>query len=196
MVVIGEAVVDESIFGSLFCCDLDECKGVCCYVEGGRGAPLENDEVLEIAKAFPIIKDALTAEGLEVIESVGLVEGHEGSYATPCVNDRDCVYLVREKGIARCSFEIAYQNGLIDWQKPISCHLFPLRIRGFENDHIMYEVIDECSGGRIKGEEKNVTLVGFLRDSLVRQYGEEWYSQFVEYCDSRNGSSRDSKNSI
>jgi len=196
MVEIGEAVVDESIFESHFCCDLDACKGACCFIEGGRGAPLENDEVLEIAKAFPIVRDALTPEALEVIESVGLVEGRVGSYATPCVNDRDCVYVIRENGIARCSFEIAYQKGLIDWQKPISCHLFPLRIRGFENDHIVYEVIDECSGGRVKGKEKNVPLVEFLKDSLVRQYGGEWYEQFVEYCDSRNRSSRDARNNI
>ncbi len=188
MLVIGEAVVDESIFDSLFCCDLDACRGVCCYIEGGRGAPLENDEVLEITKAFPAIRDALSKEAIDVIRTVGLVEGRPGNYATPCVNDRECVYMVREKGIARCSFEIAHQQGLIDWQKPISCHLFPLRIRGFENDHIVYEVIDECSGGRVKGKEKNVTLVGFLKDSLVRHYGEEWYAEFVEYCESRNAS--------
>jgi len=187
MFVIGEAVLDDSVCGTSFCCDVHACKGACCTLPGGRGAPLEDDEVLEIAKAFPAARQFLSARSIQVIETSGLAEGRAGDYATPCIGQRECVFALFDDGVAQCSFERAYEGGLTDWRKPISCHLFPIRIRRFGNDVVRYEEIDECAPGREHGTLQRVRLHDFLREPLIRKYGEEWYEGFKRYCDSRAG---------
>ena len=87
-----------------------------------------------------------------------------------------------ENGVAKCSFERAFKEGKIDWRKPLSCHLFPVRIRRFGKDFMRYEQIDECRSGREHGESKEVKLFDFLRESLIRKYGEEWYAKFLDHC--------------
>lgn len=187
MFVIGEAVIDDSVAFASFCCDLEQCKGACCCIEGGRGAPLEDEEVREIEHAFPVIKPHLGEQTLRVIESAGLYEGTPGDYVTPCIDRRECVYVYFEDGIARCSFERAYEQGLISWRKPISCHLFPIRIREFGQDFIRYEEIDECAPARSKGMSEQVPVNEFLRQPLLRKYGDEWYQKFKAYCDAMTG---------
>lgn len=182
MFIIGEAVVDDAVAQADFCCDLEKCKGACCTLEGGRGAPLEDDEVLEIEKAYPIVKQYLDEKNIRTIETTGLYDGTPGDYATNCIERRECAFVYFEKGIARCSFEKAYLKGEIDWQKPISCHLFPIRVRGFGKDCIRYEQLDECSAGRVLGKQQQVRLYDFLEGPLVRKYGEAWYKTFAEYC--------------
>ncbi len=188
MFIIGEARIDDEVAHTSFCCDLHACKGACCCIEGGRGAPLEDDEVLEIQKAYPAIKQFLSEQSIRVIETSGLFEGTPGDFVTPCIEERDCVYVHYDAaGIARCSFERGFQENLIDWRKPLSCHLFPVRIRKYGNDHIRYEQIGECEGGRRFGEQKNIPLSDFLKESLTRKYGETWYKKFKTHCDSLNG---------
>jgi hypothetical protein len=184
--IIGEAVVDDAIVHTDFCCDLERCKGACCTLEGGRGAPLEDDEVLEIEKAYPIVKQYLDEKNIRTIETTGLYSGPRGDYATNCIEERDCVFVCYEEAIAKCSFEKAYMNGEIDWQKPISCHLFPIRIRHMGQDFVRYEVIDECAGGRTHGTEEQLKLHDFLEAPLVRKYGEAWYNKFVAQCKSKS----------
>lgn len=186
MFIIGEAVVDDAVFQADFCCNLEKCKGACCTLEGGRGAPLEDDEVLEIEKAYPIVKQYLDENNIRAIETTGLYDGTPGDYATNCIEGRECVFVYFEHGIARCSFEKAYLKGEIDWQKPISCHLFPIRIRGFGKDLIRYEQLDECGTGRALGKQQEVRLHDFLKAPLVRKYGETWYKRFAEYCKSKS----------
>jgi Protein of unknown function (DUF3109). len=185
MFVIGEAVLDDSVCGTSFCCDVHACKGACCTLPGGRGAPLEDDEVLEIAKAFPAARQFLSARSIQVIETSGLAEGRAGDYATPCIGQRECVFALFDDGVAQCSFERAYEGGLTDWRKPISCHLFPIRIRQFGKDFLRYEMIEECAPGRRKGETAGVPLREFLREPLIRLYGEVWYRKFIAYCHGR-----------
>ncbi|MEW6509372.1 MAG: DUF3109 family protein [Bacteroidota bacterium] len=185
MFVIGEAVIDEAVGAASFCCDLQACKGACCTLPGGRGAPLEDDEVLEIAKAFPAARQFLSERSLRAVERAGLAEGGRGDYATPCIDQRECVFVFYENGIARCSFERAFDLGLTDWRKPISCHLFPIRIRHFGTDFLRYEEIDECSPGRASGTMREVRLHDFLREPLVRKYGEPWFQRFAAYCRDR-----------
>jgi hypothetical protein len=182
MFIIGEAVIDDAVAQADFCCDLERCKGACCMLEGGRGAPLEDDEVLEIKKAYPIVKQYLDEKNICIIETTGLYDGSPGDFATNCIDRRECVFVYCENGIAKCSFERAFLRGEIDWRKPISCHLFPIRIRGFGKDFVRYEEISECGAGGILGKAQQVKLHEFLKAPLVRKYGEAWYKIFVDYC--------------
>jgi hypothetical protein len=182
MVIIGEAVIDDAVAEARFCCDLAVCKGACCTLEGGRGAPLEDEEVLEINKAYPIVKRYLDERNIRTIEADGLVDGASGDYATACIERRECVFAYFDDGVARCSFEKAYLAGESDWRKPMSCHLFPIRIRPFGKDFVRYETIDQCAAGRKRGEEEQIALHDFLREPLTRKYGEAWYEKFLKYC--------------
>jgi len=185
MFIVGEAVIDDDVGAATFCCDLTVCKGACCCIEGARGAPLEDDEVLEIRKAYPSAKQYLSEKSIRAIEAHGLVEGSRGNYATTCVGERECVFVFFENGIARCSFEKAFEDGFTDWRKPISCHLFPIRIRSFGQEFVRYEQIDECEGGRKRGNREKVALTAFLREALTRKYGVRWYTAFLERCNGK-----------
>ena len=183
--LISEIAIDDSVAQASFCCDLEQCRGACCTLPGGRGAPLEDDEVLEIEKANPIVKKYLDEKNIRTIETTGLYDGTPGEFATNCIEQRECVFVYFETGIAKCAFEKAFENGEIDWRKPISCHLFPIRIRSFGSDVIRYEEIEECAAGRALGEVRNVKAHDFLKAPLVRKYGEAWYKKFQMYCKSK-----------
>ena len=183
MFVIGEAVIDDAVAEASFCCDLGVCKGGCCCIDGGRGAPLEDDEVLEIKKAYPMVRQYLGERSIRAIESSGMYEGTPGDFTTACIDEKECVFVSFDDGIAKCSFERAFVDGRIDWRKPISCHLFPLRIRSSGQDFVRYERIDECAGGQKRGELHQVKLADFLRDALIRKYGERWYAKFRASCE-------------
>jgi hypothetical protein len=182
MFIVGRVVVDDAIRDTAFCCDPHVCKGACCCLPGGRGAPLEHNEVLEIEKAYPAVRRYLPEKSLAVIASGGLVDGQPGNYATRCVEDKECVFAYFEDGIAMCSFESVYLEGASTWRKPISCHLFPVRVRTFSEDFLHYEAIDECEGGRNRGTTREIRLHDFLKEPLVRKYGEDWYGRFLHHC--------------
>ncbi len=182
MFIVGEAVIEASVARASFCCDLSVCKGACCCLAGGRGAPLEDDEVLELHKAFPFVRQYLSDKSIAVIERDGLVDGRTGDFATTCIDQYECAFAFFEEGIAKCGFERAYLEGITDWRKPISCHLFPIRIRKFGNDFLRYEVMEECAGGRKRGETHDVKLHDFLKEPLIRKYGEGWYALFLDHC--------------
>ena len=182
MFIIAEAVLDDVVGTASFCCDLNKCKGACCTLPGGRGAPLEDDEVLELQKAYPIARQYLSQRSVDAIEAQGMVEGSAGSFATTCIEKRDCVFVYYDGDIAKCSLERAYEEGKTDWRKPLSCHLFPIRIRSFGQDFIRYEQIDECEPGRVLGGVQHVKLHDFLKEPLTRKYGEAWYQEFLKYC--------------
>jgi hypothetical protein len=99
-----------------------------------------------------------------------------------CVDQQECVFVYLDDGIAKCSFERAWQEGMISWRKPISCHLFPIRVHTMGRDFLRYVEIEECAGGRKHGSEEGVSLVEFLKEPLVRRYGEAWYSEFLAAC--------------
>ena len=182
MFFIGEAAVDEEIAHERFSCDLIRCKGACCTIPGGQGAPLEDEELVELRKALPAAGKYLPKENLHMIEARGFFEGEPGNYFTACVNDRDCVFVFYEEDIARCSLERAYQNGETGWRKPLSCHLFPLRVSHGLKDQIRYEKISECSAGRTLGRSHDVPLYDFLKDGLMRKFGGRWYEEFRREC--------------
>ena len=126
MIALGDTLISEDVFETLFACDLKACKGACC-VEGESGAPLTNEEVERLEEAFEVVKGQLRPEALAVIDKVGLFEvDQDGDYVTPIINGRECVYATFDAdGTAKCAFEAAWREGKSDWPKPISCHLVP-----------------------------------------------------------------------
>ena len=189
MFVIGEAVIDEQIAHELFACDVLKCKGACCSLPGGRGAPLEESEVQELEQALPFAKKYLSERHLHVIDVRGMIEGAPGNRATVCVEDLDCVFVFYEQGIARCSLEKAYNNGETTWKKPLSCHLFPIRIRRGDQQYLHYEKISECTPAIDRGHAEGTPLYEFLEHSLKRKFGSAWYDEFHDECERRNSKS-------
>ena len=174
--------IDDAIPRIKFACNTAVCKGACCTLAGGTGAPLLDDELEQIRRAFPLIKSSLPAEHLDAIEHHGLYEGKPGSYTTMCYNNRACVFVLYENGIARCAFEKAFREGTLNWQKPLSCHLFPIRVRHGASDLLHYERIAECDAALQHGEDNNILLSTFLREPLERAFGSAWYEEFRVAC--------------
>lgn len=182
MVVIGEAVIDDAITRASFRCDLAACRGACCCIAGGRGAPLDDPEVREVYRVLPVVTSYLSERSRRALAAAGPVEGRPGDYATTCIDERECVFVVIEDGIAACAFERAFRDGATDWPKPVSCHLFPIRIRRGHPAVLRYEEIEECESGRSRGLREQLPLADFLREPLVRRFGEAWYDQFRLAC--------------
>jgi hypothetical protein len=180
MVTIRGTIVDETVARAHFACDLGACRGACCTMPGGYGAPLLDEELAEIEKAFPVIRKYLSDEHLQTIESGGLVEGSAGEYTTSCFDRRACVFVTYEEGIAKCAFEKAFWKGELQWRKPISCHLFPIRVG--RDGALHFESIPECSPALQRGQREEVFLSEFLKDSLIRAFGRRWYQEFLKAC--------------
>ncbi len=143
---------------------------------------MTQDEEVEIEKAFPVVKKYLGQDHLRAIDERGLVDRSFGDITTTCFEHRACVFVTYENGVAKCSFEKAYFAGEIQWRKPLSCHLFPIRVDHGFNDYLRYESIPECSPALERGEQEDIELADFLKDSLVRAYGESWYVDFRKLC--------------
>ena len=185
MFTIAEISVDESVATTKFACDLNACKGACCTFPGGRGAPLEDAEVFEIERAFPHVKEYLSAEHLAAIERNGLVDGTKGNFATQCVDGKACVFVYFDGDIAKCSFERAYYEHKSAWQKPISCHLFPIRVRK-DGKEIHYEYFSECEPAIEKGNTENIALHTFVSIPLERAFGNAWNKQLQESLNTKH----------
>lgn len=188
MFIIGEAVIEEDVAHERFACDLAECKGACCTLPGGRGAPLMDEELDNLRQAAPQAFTYLSDRHREAIGRDGFMEGSPGNMATVCVDDRDCVFVFYEDGIARCSLEKAYFAGATTWRKPLSCHLFPIRISHGSRDRLRYERLPECEPARKKGRIEGMPVFEYLKDALVRAYGQSWYERFAEECRRRSAS--------
>lgn len=182
MIVIDNKLISDDVIEKKFVCDLSRCKGACCE-DGDAGAPLDDDELDIVAGNYEKIKSYLTPASVAEIEKKGkYVYNQEFGWVTPTLgNDKEiCVYGKRdEKGIIKCAFEQAFYDGVITWKKPISCHLFPIIIekskRG-NNDRVNYEPREKaCNPACALGKKLEVTVYEFLKEPLVRKYGEEFY---------------------
>ena len=180
MIQIGnKTIVSTEIIEEQFVCDLQKCKGECC-VAGDSGAPLELDERDEIEKYYPVVKPLLQKEAIASIEKLGYyLKDEDNDWVTPLVNgNRECAYTIFENGIAKCSFEKMYFEGKIPFRKPISCHLYPIRIKKLKNfEAINYDRWEVCAPACKLGKSLKVPVYKFLKDSLVRKYGEDWYME-------------------
>lgn len=182
MIQIDDKLISEDLFSEEFVCNLAKCKGICC-VEGDAGAPLDEDETKILDEIYPKIKSYLRPEGIQAIEEHGTYTlDFEGDLVTPLVNNAECAYVIfDEKGYTKCAIEKAYEDGVIDWQKPISCHLYPIRITEYSNfSAINYHEWDICSDACTLGKELGVKVYQFLKKPLIRKYGEEFYQTLSE----------------
>ena len=182
MIQIDDKLISEDLFSEEFVCNLAKCKGICC-VEGDAGAPLDENETKILDEIYPKIKPYLRPEGIQAIEEQGTYTlDFEGDLVTPLVNNAECAYVIfDEKGYTKCAIEKAYEDGVIDWQKPISCHLYPIRITAYSNfSAINYHEWDICSDACTLGKELGVKVYQFLKKPLIRKYGEEFYQTLSE----------------
>ncbi len=179
MIQIDKTIVSFDVFNKAFVCDLDVCKGACC-VHGDAGAPLETEEVDILNKIYPKVKKHMTDEGISVVESQGVsMIDKDGDLVTTLVNNSECVFTYKnDAGVVLCAIEKAFRNKEIDFYKPISCHLYPIRITKYETfDAVNYESNELCNCARIKGERLGVPMFRFLKEPLSAKYGEEFYEQ-------------------
>ena len=169
------------VFQEKFLCDLGACKGACC-IEGDAGAPVELDEVMELEAVLPVIWDELAPEARAVIEKQGVVyTDEEGDLVTSIVNNKDCVFTCYdEKGCCYCAIEKAYREGKTDFYKPVSCHLYPIRIGDYgPYKAVNYNRWDVCKAAVLLGKKENLPVYQFLKEPLIRKFGEEWYKELV-----------------
>jgi len=179
MFQLGKTIVSEEIVENEFVCNLSACKGACC-VDGEAGAPLEEDELKTLMDAYPMVKPYLTKEGIAAIEDQGLYVTVKGEYETPLIaSDDSCVYINYDKnGIAKCGIEEAYNDGKITWKKPISCHLYPVRVQDYsEFSAVNYHKWQICDDACSLGKELQVPIYQFVKEALIRKFGEDWYAE-------------------
>lgn len=181
MYVVQHVYISDDVVDEKFVCDLSKCKGGCC-VEGDFGAPLEAEEMLLLEKLLPQIKPYLSPEGIQAIEKQGaFIRDEEGDFSTPTIQNRECAYAVYDtQGILKCGIEQAYRAGKIDFPKPISCHLYPIRITRYEQfEALNYERWNICAPACQHGDALKVPIYKFLKEALTRKYGELWYKELV-----------------
>ena len=180
MLAIGNTLISEDLLEKHFVCDLNACKGACC-VKGDYGAPLEDDELEELDKVYDIVKPYLPETGIAAIEKQGrylLYDKKE--WVTPLVKGKECAYTVFEDGIAKCGIEKAFYDGKIKWKKPISCHLYPIRITKNKKtgiEALNYDRWSICKAACKLGDNLKVPVFKFLKESLTRRYGKKWYAE-------------------
>lgn len=177
MIEIDDKIVSADLLRECFACDLSQCRGICC-VEGNAGAPLEIDEVDILEREYEHYKPCMTPEGIEAVERQGfMVVDEEGDCTTPLVDDAQCAYAYRENGITLCAVERAWREGRTPFRKPISCHLYPIRLVRFSNGTIglNYHRWSVCASARQCGRRLGQPVYKGLREAIVRRFGEEFY---------------------
>ena len=179
MIFIKNILVSQEILEKKFMCDLKSCKGACC-VEGNAGAPLEKGEIKKIKNSFEKIKKNLNTRSIKEIKRQGFyVTSEKGNLETPLNNGKECVYAIKERnGQIKCAFEKSFFAGESNFRKPISCHLYPIRIKKtnlFEK--LNYEHWDICSKACKLGDKLKIPVYVFLKDALISKYGKSWYKQ-------------------
>ena len=183
MIQIDDKLISEDVFAESFVCNLSKCKGVCC-VDGDTGAPLDKDELPILEEIFPKIKSYLRPEGVKAIEEQGtwVVDPYDGGYVTTLVNGSECAYVIfDEKGTTKCGIEKAYEDGAVDWKKPISCHLYPIRVNDYKTFVALnYHEWEICNDACTLGKELQVRIYQFLKEPLIRKYGEDFYKTLCE----------------
>jgi len=182
MIVLQNTVISDDIKDKFFVCNLEKCKGACC-VEGDLGAPLAEDELQILADNYEQIKPYLSEAGVQAIAEQGLfIKDWEGDFSTTTINDRECAYAIYDENLTlKCGIEQAYLDGKINWKKPISCHLYPIRITKYDGfEALNYDKWQICNPACSFGADLGVRVYQFLKEPLIRKYGAEWYQELVE----------------
>lgn len=184
MLIVENCIISENIADRCFCCDLAQCKGQCC-VDGDAGAPLREDEIPILERIYPAIEPYMTDAGRQAVEKQGVATfDNAGEPCTPLVNNRECAYVVWDGDVALCAIEKAFRDGMVGFQKPISCHLYPIRVDDFgEFTALNYHEWDVCRAAVCKGRKTGVPLFKYLKEPLIRRFGKEWYAELCEQAE-------------
>lgn len=183
MLLIENTLVSEDLLKKKFVCELNSCKGECC-IAGDSGAPLDEDELPILEQVYEKVKPYMSEAGIKAVEEQGphLVDS-DGDFVTPLVEgNKECAYVYFENSIAKCAIEKAYLNGDISWKKPISCHLYPVRLKKMRTGvtAVNYEKWDVCSAACTNGKALDVKVYRFLKEPLIRKFGEKWFNELEE----------------
>lgn len=181
MISLPPALISDDLKEVFFWCDMEKCKGACC-VEGDAGAPLEEDEISLLDDYLDVIKPFMTPEGIGEVERIGVFDyDAEGRFVTPLIEGLECAYIFFSEGIARCAIEEAFQQKKIPFPKPLSCHLYPVRISTIgKEDAVNYHKWYICDKALEKGHREKIPLYLFLQDALIRKYGRNWYNRLLK----------------
>ena len=182
MLQIGDTIISMDVIESQFICDLCKCKGQCC-VDGDAGAPLEEEENDKINEILPIIWDELSSKAQELITKQGIsYRDYDGELVTSIIKGKECVFTYfDENGVCKCVLDTAYRDGRISFPKPISCHLYPIRLQKYKDfTAVNYHNSSVCNPAVKLGKKEGVALYKFLKEPLIRKFGEEWYMEVCE----------------
>ncbi|HOK60008.1 MAG TPA: DUF3109 family protein [Tenuifilum sp.] len=181
MIEIDNKVVSSEILEQRFCCNLPRCLGKCC-VHGDSGAPLTPNEALTLEQILDKVKPYMTPQGIATVQEQGVaLTDSDGDLVTPLIDGKECAFTVFENGIATCAIEKAWNNGIVDFRKPISCHLYPIRVKEYSTfTAINYHQWDVCAPARELGEQIDLPVYRFLKDAIIRAYGKEFYGQLED----------------
>ena len=185
MFQLGKTIVSEDIIKKDFVCNLSACKGACC-IDGDAGAPLEVDETRILEEIYPKVKPFLRKEGIAAIEAQGKYTTNDfGEHETTLIDGADCAYVIFDKkGTALCAIEEAYNQGVIDWKKPVSCHLYPVRVKDYtEFSAVNYHKWEICDDACTLGKELQVPVYKFVKQALIRKFGEDWYMELEKVAE-------------
>ena len=181
MIIIGDKLISEDIFNEKFCCDIAACVGTCC-VEGDSGAPLDYEEVEILEQNYPIAREYMPEANIQAVEQQGFaVKDADNDLVTPLYNNAECAYSYQKNGITFCAYEKAFLEGRTTWRKPISCHLYPIRLAKVG----IYTAIKlhkwhVCRPAFILGRKKGIPAYRFLEEPLVRRFGQEFYDELCQ----------------
>ncbi|MCB2204305.1 DUF3109 family protein [bacterium] len=179
--------IDRKIISTRFACDLAACKGACCTFPGGSGAPVLPDEQDVLREAWETVKKDVPRAHRQEVEAHGLFD-HDGEDITlRCVDDRACVFVRYDGTVAKCAIQQAYFEKAFHWPKPLSCHLFPIRVRGKKRDQLRFETFSECAPAFEHGEEQGVSLIEFLKEPLERGFGAPFYEGLRRHAEEVHG---------
>lgn len=183
MIVIDNILVDKSIIDVPFLCDTKACKGSCCTFPGGSGAPLAESEIQDLLQSSGIAQEYLTESSRQYISEHGAYyQLEDGDYAVTCIEEKDCVFVYYEDEIAKCALEKAYHDGKTSFRKPLSCHLYPIRVADFGGPYLYYDVFEGCRPALSHGKITNVRVFEMLKEPLIRAFGENWYRNLLSYA--------------
>jgi len=188
MIIIGNTSVSDDLYLVRFCCHLERCHGACC-VDGDAGAPLEEEEISILEDDLDFIKPFMTEQGIKTVDENGVFDyDTHSNFVTPLVNDGECAFANFRDGIAHCAIEKAYYAGKTKFLKPVSCHLYPVRITRYETfDAVNYQKWNICKPALKLGNKEGLPLYKFLKTALVRKYGDSWYQELEKEIDLRLG---------
>lgn len=184
MFQVQHTLISDDIAFAKFACKISACKGACCVV-GDAGAPVERSEQTVLKKAYNLLENELPQNARDAVREKGLISMSKSGLELTCVGTAECVFVIYDQfQNATCSIQKAYYEGRFNWEKPLSCHLFPIRILSVGSvDFLNFEFVPEiCTPGAENGSESNIYLADYLETPLTRKYGKQWYQEFLAAC--------------